>query len=35
MPALIEAVRSHYDSAVANKILGSNVIRVFEALTGG
>jgi membrane dipeptidase len=35
MPALIEAVRLRYDSALANKILGSNVMRVFEAATGG
>jgi membrane dipeptidase len=35
MPILIAAVRSRYDSALANKILGLNVLRVFEAATGG
>jgi microsomal dipeptidase-like Zn-dependent dipeptidase len=35
MPALIEAVKSRYDPALANKILGLNVLRVFEAVIGG
>jgi membrane dipeptidase len=35
MPALIEAVRSRYEPTLASKILGLNVLRVFEAVTGG
>jgi membrane dipeptidase len=35
MPALVEAVRSHHDPAVADKILGLNFMRVFETVTGG
>ena len=35
MPALIDAVRSHYDPALAGKILGLNFMRVFETVTGG
>jgi membrane dipeptidase len=35
MPALIEAVRSRYDPALAGKILGLNFLRAFETVTGG
>jgi membrane dipeptidase len=35
MPALIEAVGSRYDPALAGKILGLNFMRVFETVTGG
>jgi membrane dipeptidase len=34
MPALIEVVRSRYDPALADKILGLNFMRVFESVAG-
>jgi membrane dipeptidase len=35
MPALIQAMRARYERSLASKILGSNVMRVFEVVTGG
>jgi membrane dipeptidase len=35
MSNVIDVVASRYDPSVANRILGLNVLRVFEAVTGG
>lgn len=35
MPKLREAVASRFDASVANKVLGLNMLRVFEDVTGG
>jgi membrane dipeptidase len=35
MPKLREAVASCFDASIANKVLGLNMLRVFEAVTGG
>jgi membrane dipeptidase len=35
MPSLVDAVASRHEPAVADKVLGLNLLRVFEAVTGG
>jgi membrane dipeptidase len=35
IPNVIDAVASRYDPSVADRILGQNVLRVFEAVAGG